>query len=64
MTKKILNPNKPKKVMKPVKMHNDKNCPVNVPLQFEVKKDLEANKKVRPVKVFENYKLNVKKTKK
>jgi len=66
MTKKILNPGNQrfrKKVMKPVKMHSDKNCPVNVPLQFEVKKDLDANKKVKPVKVFENYKMTVKKTK-
>lgn len=63
MTKKILNPEKRKNIMKPVKIHNDKNCPVNVDLQFEVKKDLDANKKVKPAKVFENYKMTVKKTK-
>jgi len=47
--------------MKPIKMPNDKNCPVNVPLQFEVQKDLNIAKRVKPNKVFENYKVNVKK---
>ncbi len=61
MANKILNPQKKGKVMKPIKMPNDKNCPVNVPLQFEVQKDLNIAKRVKPNKVFENYKVNVKK---
>ena len=59
--KNILKQNKPKKVMKPIKMPTDKNCAVNVPLQFEVQRDLNVAKRVRPNKVFEGYKVNVKK---
>jgi hypothetical protein len=62
--KNILKPKKMKKTMKPVPFPTDKNCPVNVPLQFEVQKDLNVAKKVRPAQVFDNYKVNVKKTKK
>ncbi len=64
MVKKFYNQNKPKKVLKPVKSHSDKNCMVNVPLQFNVKRDLNLAKKIKPNTVFENYKENVKKTKK
>lgn len=65
MTKKnILKPKKMKKTMKPVEMPKDKNCPVNVPLQFTVQKDLNVAKRVRPNKVFEGYKQNVKKIRK
>ena len=62
--KNILNQKKMKKTMKPVDMPKDKNCPVNVPLQFEVQKDLNVAKRVRPNKVFDNYKMNVKKVSK
>jgi hypothetical protein len=65
MTKKnILNQKKMKKTMKPVNMPKDKNCPVNVPLQFEVQKDLNVAKRIQANKVFENYKMNVKKVSK
>lgn len=59
--KNILNQKKMKKTMKPVNMPKDKNCPVNVPLQFEVQKDLNIAKRVQANKVFEGYKQNVKK---
>ena len=62
MSKKILNQPKQKKVMKPISMPTDKNCPVNIPLQFEVKRDLQIAKRIKPDKVFDNYKMNVKKT--
>ena len=47
--------------MKPIKMPTDMNCAVGVPLQFDVQKDLNIAKRVKPNKVFENYKVNVKK---
>jgi len=62
--KNILNQKKMKKTMKPVNMPKDKNCPVNVPLQFEVQKDLNIAKRVQANKVFEGYKQNVKKVSK
>jgi len=61
-SKNLLNPQKKGKVMKPIKMPTDKNCAVGVPLQFEVQKDLNIAKRVKPNKVFENYKMKVKKT--
>ncbi len=63
MSKKILKQSKAKKVMKPITMPSDKNCPVNIPLQFDVKRDLQLAKKIKPDKVFDNYKVKVKKTK-
>ena len=62
--KNILNQKKMKKTMKPINMPKDKNCPVNVPLQFEVQKDLNIAKRVQANKVFEGYKQNVKKVSK
>ena len=64
MPHKILNSQKKGKVMKPIQMPTDKNCAVNVPLQFEVQKDLNVAKRVKPNKVFENYKMKVKKVSK
>ena len=61
MPHKILNSQKKGKVMKPIKMPTDMNCAVGVPLQFQVQKDLNIAKRVKPNKVFENYKVNVKK---
>lgn len=62
MVHKNLNPQKKGKVMKPIKMPTIMNCAVGVPLQFQVQKDLNIAKRVKPDKVFENYKVNVKKT--
>jgi hypothetical protein len=62
--KNILNQKKMKKTMKPIDMPKDKNCPVNIPLQFNVKRDLNIAKRVKANKVFEGYKENVKKVRK
>ena len=64
MIKKKLNSTERKKIMKEVIAPTDKNCMVGVPLQFEVKKDLNIAKKVKAKDVFENYKVNVKKSNK
>ena len=57
--KNILLNTKPKKLLKPV----INNGTPNAELQFNVKRDLNIAKKVKPTAVFENYKVNVKKSK-
>ena len=57
--KNILLNTKPKKLLKPI----INNGTPNAELQFNVKRDLNIAKKVKPTTVFENYKVNVKKSK-
>jgi hypothetical protein len=53
-------PHKKSNIMKPVM--NNGNC--DSPLQFNVKKSVEENKKVKPKQVFDGYKSNNKQSNK